>query len=114
MVLNRNPSNVVKSLTVENSNPTENLKESDEDKEKKIVKLGSLSAEERAKLRAQKFGVPIPESIKKAERAERFGVAKNAPAASVNKTANTKVSCLFKYNKYSTFFNQTFCFAGGR
>ena len=92
MVLNRNPSNVVKSFTAENSTLKESLKESEEEKEKKIVKLGSLTAEERAKLRAQKFGVPIPESLKKAERAERFGLAKNAPA-SVNH-ASAKVSCL--------------------
>jgi hypothetical protein len=89
VVLNRNPSNIVISPTVENSNPIESFKETDEEKEKKIVKLGSLTAEERAKLRAQKFGVPIPESLKKAERAERFGLAKNAPVSANN--ANTKV-----------------------
>ena len=74
---------------MENSNPIESFKETYEEKEKKIVKLGSLTAEERAKLRAQKFGVPIPESLKKAERAERFGLAKNAPVSANN--ANTKV-----------------------
>ncbi len=47
--------------------------ESDSKEEKRVIKLGSLSAEERAKLRAQKFGVPIPDSVKKAVRAERFG-----------------------------------------
>jgi hypothetical protein len=47
--------------------------ESDSKEEKKVIKLGSLSAEERAKLRAQKFGVPISDSVKKAVRAERFG-----------------------------------------
>lgn len=46
--------------------------------EKKVVKLGSLSDEERAKLRAQKFGVPIPDSVKKAVRAERFGSTTNS------------------------------------
>ena len=89
VVLNRNINIVTSpSLQEENSNPLESLKEKgdSEDKEKKIVKLGSLTAEERAKLRAQKFGVPVPEEIKKSERAERFGIqsgqktAKNKPA----------------------------------
>lgn len=45
--------------------------------DKKVVKIGALSAEERAKLRAEKFGVPIPDVMKKAVRAERFGLAES-------------------------------------
>lgn len=54
--------------------------EPDTKEEKKVVKLGSLSAEDRAKLRAQKFGVPVPDSLKKAVRAERFGNASSEVA----------------------------------
>lgn len=54
---------------------------SNSNEEKKVVKLGSLSQEERVKLRAQKFGVPIPDSLKKAVRAERFGNSQSNGAA---------------------------------
>lgn len=58
--------------------------------EKKVVKIGALSAEERAKLRAQKFGAPIPDNVKKATRAERFGV--EADKKSTGKTATQATS----------------------
>lgn len=61
------------SQEVDNHHDANKSDESDSKEEKKVVKLGSLSAEERAKLRAQKFGVPVPDSVKKAVRAERFG-----------------------------------------
>ena len=59
--------------------------------EKKVVKLGSLSAEERAKLRAQKFGVAIPDSVKKAVRAERFGNTTSASTTTETQIPTSQV-----------------------
>merc|ERR1712071_25605 len=90
VILNRNPISMAAipaaktetinsrkiSVDMESQKETSNGDGSDNGEEKKsgVVKLGSLSAEERAKLRAQKFGVPIPDNAKKSVRAERFGL----------------------------------------
>lgn len=75
---------------------------------KKIVKLGSLSDEERAKLRAEKFGVPLPDSLKKAVRAERFGTANNNPS----NATNTKVLVLKSPFNSHFFFKLALWIAG--
>merc|ERR1712127_303407 len=103
VILNRNPISMAAipaaktetinsrkiSVDMESQKETSNGDGSDNGEEKKsgVVKLGSLSAEERAKLRAQKFGVPIPDNVKKSVRAERFGLTtketiKQAPTES--------------------------------
>ena len=50
-----------------------NSNDAEKKDEKKVVKLTELSAQERAKLHAQKFGLPVSDSSKKLARAERFG-----------------------------------------
>jgi len=78
--LNRNPATVVpvpavKDETAPAIEESKALSDSEKSDDKKVVKLGTLSAEERAKLRAQKFGVPLSDNVKKMVRAERFGMA---------------------------------------
>jgi len=80
VVLNRNPATVVpvpavKDETAPAIEESKALSDSEKSDDKKVVKLGTLSAEERAKLRAQKFGVPLSDNVKKMVRAERFGMA---------------------------------------
>ena len=96
VVLNRNPIVVapippVKEEAALNSGNEESKVSSDSEKndEKKVVKLGTLSVEERAKLRAQKFGVPLSNDTKKMVRAERFGLtAKSENTDSKEVTVN--------------------------
>ncbi|XP_057380454.1 SAP domain-containing ribonucleoprotein-like [Daphnia carinata] len=71
---------VLQETETPDANSPNKSNETETKEEKKVVKLGSLSAEERAKLRAQKFGVPVPDSLKKAVRAERFGNANSTVA----------------------------------
>lgn len=72
----------------EQKSDSQKTNECNEKEGKTVIKITSLSAEERAKLRAAKFGVPIPDSVKKAVRAERFG-----GATTTGTTTNAKV-CL--------------------
>lgn len=82
IVLNRKPAPVanIPASSVSgnqelNTSTASDSSNNDKSETKRVIKLGSLSAEERAKLRAEKFGVPVPDSLKKAARAERFGVS---------------------------------------
>lgn len=70
----------------EQKSDSQKTNECNEKEGKTVIKITSLSAEERAKLRAAKFGVPIPDSVKKAVRAERFG-----GATTTGTTTNAKV-----------------------
>jgi SAP domain-containing ribonucleoprotein len=65
-----------------------NSNDAEKKEEKKVVKLTELSAQERAKLHAQKFGLPVSDSSKKLARAERFGMADGA-ANNSNSTKTT-------------------------
>lgn len=78
--------------TIQTSDSIKNDESDDLKHEKKVVKLGALTAEERAKLRAQKFGVPIPDSVKKAVRAERFGGTKSDVAVAPSSQVCTVVN----------------------
>merc|ERR1712135_271487 len=80
VVLNRKPISVapipaVKDEAVPVTEESKASSNPEKVEEKKVVKLGTLSTEERAKLRAEKFGVPISDSVKKMVRAQRFGLA---------------------------------------
>ena len=80
VVLNRKPISVapipaVKDEVVPVTEESKASSNPEKVEEKKVVKLGTLSTEERAKLRAEKFGVPISDSVKKMVRAQRFGLA---------------------------------------
>ena len=67
-----------------------NSNDAEKKDEKKVVKLTELSAQERAKLHAQKFGLPVSDSSKKLARAERFGMADGAANDSNKPTTNPK------------------------
>ena len=103
IILNRNPS--VATPVTEDSSTDEKKEENGTDESKKVVKLANpLTNEERAKLRAQKFGVAVPDSLKKAVRAERFGsTTTTAPVSKVFSCFYSFYS--FKFN-YSSFKNE--------
>lgn len=68
----------------------------------KVIKIGAISAEERAKIRAQKFGVAIPDDLKKAVRAERFGAAENkGTAKATSQVLHFYIKLSFEVNLFS-------------
>ena len=101
LVLNRKTAIVVPSPAATTANvpttvPANDSKslsgESEENGEKKVVKLGALSVQERAKLRSQKFGLPVADSVKKMARAERFGITATSNSSPKAASNNTKVT----------------------